>query len=106
MDGGFLIKNLGNNEETVGIVRGIPEHGGLGQALDDDIFPDHIKDGNGMGCRLDAGDVEFVHLLNMIEDAIELAPENICLFWRDFKAGKTGQIRDINGVIGRLSGSG
>jgi len=87
-------------------MRGIAEHGGLGQAFDNDILADHIKDGNGMGCRLDSCNIEFVHLLDMIKDAIKLAAENFRLFRRDFKSGKTGQIRDINGVMGSLSSSG
>ena len=98
-----LIQNLGDDKETVGIVRGIGQLGCLGQTFLHHILPDHIKDGNGVRCRLDARDIEFVHLLDMVENASELPTEKLDLLRCDLESRQTGEIRDINRVMGDAS---
>ena len=92
------IQNLGDDKESVGIVRGILQNDRLGKTVSNDILTDHIKDGNGMGCRLDTGNVEFIHLLDMIENPSELPSEELNLLRSDFKSRQTGEIWNINRV--------
>ncbi len=95
-----LIQNLGDDKETIGIVRGIGKLCRLGQTFLHHILPDHIKDGDGVGRRLDTRDVEFVHLLDMVENASELPTEKLDLLRGDLESCQTGEIRDINCVMG------
>ena len=101
-----LVEDLGNKEEAVRIVRGVIQNGRLGKTFRDSILADHVKDGDGMCRRLDSRYVEFVHLLDMVEDPPELAAEEIDFFLGKFQAGKARKVGNINRVMRSVGGHG
>jgi hypothetical protein len=99
-----LIKDLGHDEESVGIVGRIRENDLLGETLRHGVLPDHVEDGDGMGRGFDPRNVEAIHLLHMVQDPSELTSEKFRFLGCDFEARKSGQVRDINCVMGGLRG--
>ena len=95
-----LVEDLGDDEEAVGAPGSVLQDSCLGEALRDSILPDHVEHGDRVRRRLDAGDVEFVHLLHMIKDAPQLSSEDFHFLGRDLKPCKTREVGDINRVVG------
>jgi len=98
--GELSVEDFGDDEEPVSVVRGIFQDGLLGETLRDRILADHVKDRDCMSRRFDACDIEFVHLLNVIENPSDLWAEDLDLFGSNFQPCKAGQVGNVDGVMG------
>ncbi len=57
---------------AIGGRRGVGDYGVMIQTGAQLIFAKHVKYGNGMGSRLNVTHIEFIELLDVVKDLIEL----------------------------------
>jgi hypothetical protein len=74
---------------------GFPRKAGLGK-----VVSRHIKNGISVCSWLHPGDIEFLEMLDMLEDAVQLTLESAYFLLPQGNAGESGDVADIKIAAG------
>ena len=75
----MLFNNFRHEEKAVGLGGRIAHGFGMRQRRFDHVRPGDVDEGDGVGGGFDGGDVEFLELGDIVEDAAELGAEGFFL---------------------------
>lgn len=95
-----LLNDLGDLELVEHGLGGVAQGLLLAEAWARLIRADHIIDGQGVGSRLDAGEIKFGQSVHVVEHPEKLGTVVGGLLVSEFKAGKFGDAVDVDGVGG------
>jgi hypothetical protein len=87
--------DFGDLEEGAVGIGGVLENFFEGEAGLNDILAEDVVDGEGVSHGLDAGDVDFGDLCDVVEDGFELAGEFFEAFFVEGEAGELGDVADL-----------
>lgn len=100
---GRLLDDFRDDEEAVGLQRGIAQGLFLSEAGTGDIRPGDIHQRERVRGRVDAGDIDAAQLLDVPEDVSELGAEALFLLGGQLEPGEVGDVVDVEIVGGHGS---
>ena len=92
-----LLDDLGHENHVVALRRGIAERVGDGETGLRDVGLPDVEDRRGVRSRLDAGDVYFGELFDVVEHIAELLRERRLFLSGEREAGEFSDVVDVEG---------
>lgn len=95
----LLVDDFGDTDLVIGGGGGIGDDLGVVKALAHFIFAEYVVDGESVSGRLNAVDIEFAELFDIVQHLIELSLEEYSFLFSQVDARKVRHITDIHSIL-------